>query len=91
LACVISQRLLPSEKTGRIAVREILFNTPAVSNLIRENKIAQIKTVIETSAKDGMVSMDQDLKRLYKEKLLTKEIAQSNMNNPELLDKFSIL
>jgi twitching motility protein PilT len=91
LACVISQRLLPSEKTGRIAAREILFNTPAVSNLIRENKIAQIRTVIETSAKDGMVSMDQDLKRLYKEKLLTKEIAQSNMNNPELLDRFSIL
>jgi Tfp pilus assembly pilus retraction ATPase PilT len=47
--------------------------------------------VIETSSKEGMTSMDQDLKRLYKEKLLTKEIAQSNMNNPELLDKFSIL
>lgn len=91
LACVISQRLLPAEKIGRIAAREILFNTPAVSNLIRENKIAQIRTVIETSAKDGMVSMDQDLKRLYKEKLLTKEIAQANMNNPELLDKFKIL
>lgn len=91
LACVISQRLMPAEKGGRVAAREILFNTPAVSNLIRENKIAQIRTVIETSAKDGMVSMDQDLKRLYKEKFLSKEIAQANMNNPELLDKFSIL
>lgn len=91
LAGVISQRLLPKIGGGRVASREIMINSPAVSNIIRENKIAQLKTVIETSAKDGMVSLDQDLKRLYKEKLITKETAQSQMVNPELLDKFKLI
>ncbi len=89
LASVISQRLLPKIDGGRVAARELLLNTPAVANLIRENKITQIKTVIETNSKEGMVSMDHDLQRLYKEKQITKEIAQSQMDNPELLDKFS--
>ena len=91
LAAVISQRLLVKIGGGRIAAREILVNTPAVSNLIRENKIAQIKTVIETSSKEGMISLDHDLKRLYDAKIIAKEVAQSHMNNPELLEKFRIL
>lgn len=91
LAAVISQRLVNKIKGGRLAAREILVNTPAVSNLIRENKIAQIKTVIETSSKDGMVSLDHDLKRLYDGKVITKEVAQSHMNNPELLERFRII
>ncbi len=91
LASVISQRLLPKIGGGRIAAREVMTNIPAIANLIRENKVAQIRTVIETSAKDGMVSIDQDLKRLYKEKLITKEAAQSQMTNPEMLDKLKIL
>jgi len=91
LAAVISQRLVTKIKGGRMAAREILINTPAVSNLIRENKIAQIKTVIETSSKDGMVSLDHDLKKLYDEKIITKETAQAHMNNPELLEKFRII
>ncbi len=91
LAAVISQRLLVKTKGGRIASREILLNTPAVSNLIRENKIAQIKTVIETSSKDGMVSLDHDLKKMYEAKIISKEEAQSHMNNPELLEKFRII
>jgi len=91
LAAVISQRLLVKIGGGRIAAREILTNTSAVSNLIRENKIAQIKTVIETSSKEGMVSLDHDLKRLYDKKIIAKETAQSHMNNPELLEKFRII
>ena len=91
LAGVISQRLLPKEGGGRVAAREIMINTPAVSNLIRENKIAQLRTVIETSSKEGMVSMDQDLKRLYGAKLITKETAQGQMENPELLEKFKFI
>ncbi|MBU1663327.1 type IV pilus twitching motility protein PilT [Patescibacteria group bacterium] len=91
LAAVISQRLLVKIGGGRIAAREILINTPAVSNLIRENKIAQIKTVIETSSKEGMISLDHDLKRLYDAKIIAKEAAQSHMNNPGLLEKFRIL
>jgi twitching motility protein PilT len=91
LAGVISQRLLAKEGGGRTAAREIMINTPAVSNLIRENKIAQLRTVIETSSKEGMVSMDQDLKRLYSAKLISKEVAQSQMENPELLEKFKFI
>jgi len=91
LAGVISQRLLPKEGGGRTAAREIMINTPAVSNLIRENKIAQLRTVIETSSKEGMVSMDQDLKRLYSNKIISKEVAQGQMENPELLEKFKFI
>jgi twitching motility protein PilT len=91
LASVISQRLLPKVNGGRIAGREIMINTPAVANLIRENKITQIGTVIETSSKEGMFTMDQDLRRLYNEKLLEKEVAQSQMENRGLLDKFKLL
>lgn len=90
LAGVISQRLLPNVNGGRVAAREVLINTPAVANLIREKKIPQIRTVIETSMKDGMSSMDQDIKRLYKLKMITKEIGQTQMDNPTLLDKFDI-
>jgi twitching motility protein PilT len=91
LAGIISQRLIPSEKGGRIAARELLINTVAVANLIRENKIAQIKTVLETGSKDGMASLDQDLKRLYDEKLISKDTAQMYMVNPELLEKFKFM
>lgn len=91
LAAVISQQLLVKISGGRIAAREILTNTPAISNLIRESKSVQIKTVIETSSKEGMISLDHDLKRLYDTKIIAKKVAQSHMNNPELLERFRIL
>lgn len=90
LASVISQRLLPRIGGGRVAAREIMLNTSAVSNLIRENKVAQLKSVIETSAKEGMTSMDQNLQKLFKNKEIEKEVAQSYMDNPGLLDKFKL-
>lgn len=83
---VISQQLLPKIDGGRIASREILLNTPAVANLIRENKIAQIKAIIQTSAREGMTTMDQDIKRLYKQKMLTKETAKAHMISPQELE-----
>ena len=77
LVSVIAQQLLPSkDNKGRIAAREIMINTPAVANLIRENKIAQIKTVIQTSADDGMLTMDQDLQELVKQEKITQELAK---------------
>ena len=80
---VISQRLLPRKDGGLIAAREIMINTPAIANLIRDNKIPQIKTIIQTSADEGMVTMDQDLKRLVEEGLVEKEHAKQYMLNPE--------
>ncbi len=85
LKSIISQQLLPRVNGGRISSREILVNTPAISNLIRENKIAQIKTVLQTSASDGMVAMDQDLTRLYEANEITEDIAKAYMMNPESL------
>ncbi len=86
LAGVVSQRLLQKVNGGRVAAREVLINTPAISNMIRENKIAQIGTVIQTSAEEGMQSLDQDIKRLYKEDIIAQEVAQAYMINPKSLE-----
>lgn len=86
LKAIISQQLIPQDKAGRVAAREILLNTPAVSNLIRENKITQIKTVIQTSAQEGMITMDQDLINLFNAGKISKETAQAQMSNPEMID-----
>jgi twitching motility protein PilT len=83
LRAVISQQLMTKVKKGRIAAREIMINVPAIANLIRENKIAQIKTVIQTSADEGMITMDNDLKRLVKEGTISKEEAKTRMLNPD--------
>lgn len=77
LAGVISQRLIPKAGGGRIAAKEIMINNPAIANLIRENKSAQINTVIQTSAGLGMFTLAQDLKRLVKEGLIDKEAAEA--------------
>ncbi|MFA6909392.1 MAG: PilT/PilU family type 4a pilus ATPase [Patescibacteria group bacterium] len=82
---IISQQLLPKKGGGRIASREILINTPAVSNLIRENKIAQIRTTIQTSSEEGMVTMDQDIKRLFDHGIIDQETAKLYMSTPTVL------
>lgn len=76
LRAVIVQQLLPKKGGGRIAARELLLNTPAVANLIRENKTVQIKSVLQTSAKDGMFTFTQDLRRLVAEGAIEKADAQ---------------
>ncbi len=82
---IVSQMLLPRAGGGRVAAREVLINTPAVGNLIRENKIAQIKTAIQTGVEDGMFTMDQDIKRLFDEGLVTEEVAKTHMVSPQAL------
>lgn len=82
---IISQQLLPKVGGGRVAAREILVNTPAVANLIRENKIPQIKTVIQTSTEEGMMTLDQDIKRLFEQGLISEETAKAYMSNPQEL------
>lgn len=80
---IISQQLVRKVSGGRAAVREVLLNTPAVGNLIRENKIAQIKMAIQTSADEGMFTMDQDLRRLHKAGVIAQADALAHMMNPE--------
>lgn len=83
LKSVISQHLLPKIGGGRIAAREILVNTQAVANLIRENKVAQIKSIIQTGSNVGMRTLEQDLKKLYRNGLITLKTALSHANYPE--------
>ncbi len=76
LRVVVAQQLVPSKDGGRVPAREILVNTSGVSNLIKENNINQIKSAIQTGSKDGMVSMENSIKQLLKDDLITEEIAQ---------------
>jgi len=80
---VLSQRLVPKIGGGRLALREIMVNIPAIGNLIRENKVAQVKNIIQTGSEYGMFTMDQDVKRLYEAGQITREVALSNMESPE--------
>lgn len=82
---VVSQQLLPRAQGGRVAAREIMVNTPAISNLIRENKIPQLKTVMQTSAKEGMQTLDQDIVHLLESGEITKETAMKYVLHPEVL------
>ncbi len=77
LNAVIAQQLVPRKGGGLIAAREILVNTPAVSNIIRENKIPQLKTVMQTSANQGMMTMKQSLEAMFKEGLIDEETAKA--------------
>ncbi len=73
LRMVVAQRLLPRVGGGRIAQREVLVNTPAVANTIRDGRLAELKSLLQTGADSGMIPFEKDLKRLYKEGLIDKE------------------
>lgn len=74
LKAVVAQRLLPREGGGRVAQREVLINTPAAANTIRDNRIPELKSVLQTGAELGMISFEKDAKRLYKEGQISKDI-----------------
>jgi len=80
---IISQRLIPRIKGGFIPVCEILLCNNAVSNLIRENKIHEIPAVIETSAKEGMVSLNRAMVDLVRKKEISLKNAMDYSLNPE--------
>ncbi len=81
LSGVLTQQLVPKVGGGRVAVREILINTPAISNIIRENKIPQIKSVIQTSADEGMFSMEQNIKELLDNNSIDETTALAYLNH----------
>lgn len=76
LRAVISQQLLPAKDGGRVAAWEVLINTPAVANLIRENNINQLKSTIQTGVKDGMITMENSVKKLLKEGWIDQTVAE---------------
>jgi len=79
---VVSQRLVPRIKGGLMPACEVMLNTPAIANLIRENKIHEIPMVIETSAEMGMISLDRYLANLIRAKEINLEAALTYSLNP---------
>ena len=87
LRAVISQTLLKTKDgSGRVAAHEIMLSTPAVRNLIRENKIAQIGSVMQTGQQHGMQTLDQCLQNLVRRNQISVDMARSKASNPDLIN-----
>jgi twitching motility protein PilT len=83
---VVCQTLLPTKDgKGRVAAREVMVVTPAISNLIRDGKTHQIYSAIDTGQKFGMVSLDKSLLDLVKQGLVTKEDAAAVAHDPAVI------
>jgi twitching motility protein PilT len=85
LKAVISQTLLKKIGGGRVAAHEIMIGTPAIRNLIREDKIAQMYSAIQTGQNVGMVTLDQNLKGLLAQGVVAKDEAKKKAANPDSL------
>ena len=85
LQAVVAQTLLPKIGGGRIVAQEILIGTAAVRNLIREGKIPQIYSAIETGAQFGMQTLDQHLLQLTQANLISAEVARQQAKMPDQL------
>lgn len=79
---IVSQRLVPRIKGGLVPVCEIMLSTPAVANLIRENKIHELPLVIETSNEVGMISLNRALADLVRRKEISVDNALNYSTNP---------
>jgi twitching motility protein PilT len=88
LQAVISQLLLPRiDKPGRIAVYEIMVNTPSVAALIRDNKTFRIQSDIQTGGKWGMVTLDALLMEKYQAGIISREEAATKSQDPTTMSQ----
>ena len=87
LRAVVSQRLVPKIGGGQVAVFEVMTVNPAVQNLIRDGRTHQIDNAIFGGTGQGMISMDNELQRLYRAGVITKETALTYAVSPETLSK----
>jgi len=85
LQAVISQTLLKKPTGGRVAAHEIMVGTPAIRNLIRENKVAQMYSAIQTGQQFGMQTLDQCLQRLVQQGAVSLEEARRRATNKQAL------
>jgi twitching motility protein PilT len=83
LRAVITQQLLPKVGGGRIVAREIMINTRAIANLIKRNQLEQIYSVIQTSQKEGMITMNKSIDNLLKRGLITETVAKNRKRDLE--------
>ena len=85
LQAVISQTLMKKSGGGRIAAHEIMIGTAAIRNLIREDKVAQMYSAIQTGGALGMQTLDQCLQGLVKKGLVARQAAQEKAKNPDAI------
>ena len=84
---VVAQSLLPSKDgKGRVAALEVLVGVPALRNLIREDKTAQIPSVIQTGSQYGMQTLEQSLRELVDRRQISREEAILKCGNPQLFE-----
>lgn len=82
LNAVVTQQLVPTaDGKGRVAAYEIMINTPAIANLIRENKGHQINSVIQTNTQHGMISLNMNLASLVRQGKITRAMAEEFSNS----------
>jgi twitching motility protein PilT len=84
---IFSQRLIPRIEGGLVPAYELLINNAAVSNLIRDNRIHEIPSVIETGLEQGMIDMNRSLARLVQNGIITVESAFTYSTNPKGLER----
>lgn len=84
LRAVVSQTLLAKEDGGRVAAHEIMVATPAIKNLIREEKVSQMYSIIQTGKALGMQTLDQCLQELVRKKLISLKAARIKAENKDL-------
>lgn len=87
LQAVVTQQLVPTVEGGLMPVFEIMTVTPAIRNMIRDNKVPQIDGMLYHAANDNMLSMDSSLYDLYQKGIITKDTALTYATNAELLAK----
>ena len=83
LQAVISQTLMKKVNGGRVAAHEIMIGTPAIRNLVREDKVAQMYSAIQTGAGVGMQTLDQCLTELVDKRVISREVAREKAKIPE--------
>ena len=83
LQAVISQTLLKRANGGRVAAHEIMIGIPAIRNLIREDKVAQMYSAIQTGSSHGMSTLDQCLEDLVAKRVITRETAREKAKIPD--------
>lgn len=87
LQCVISQKLIPSLDGKRILAKEVLVASPSVRAAIKNRHTAEIYQMISESSDLGMITMEQDLKRLYKQRKISKENVMNYANNKRRMEQ----
>ncbi len=85
LQAIISQTLLKRVQGGRVAAHEILVGTNAIRSMIKENKLAQMRSALQTGASDGMQTLDQGLQKLMTLGHITRDVAMKKADNPQAI------